>query len=154
VLKPFSRVLTFVLILASVGALHAWSNDPASAQAPDDSLPTLLDKWKRSKAAGDAHLLEGFLEQSFVGVGPTGRAEDRKEFVTRLANPGLKVNESSTRDVSLRLHGKTAVVTGVHQIAGTLDEKDISGRYRFVEVWTKPAERWVLIASTMSKVQE
>jgi ketosteroid isomerase-like protein len=130
-----------------------WAADDSSAGLPE--FDTLLSAWVKAKAAGDAKLIAGFLSEEFIGVGPAGRGEDKRAFVQHYANPNIVVQEANGRDQTTRFYGKTVVVTGVYEIKGTSSGKDISGDYRYVDVWSKTVgDQWRIIASTLSKVRD
>jgi hypothetical protein len=49
--------------------------------------------------------------------------------------------------MTVRLHGDTAIVTGIYRLNGILDGKGIDQRARFVDTWLEKNGKWVAIAS-------
>jgi ketosteroid isomerase-like protein len=44
------------------------------------------------------------------------------------------------RDLQVAIHGDTAIVTGVSHVKAEYQGKDMSGRYRFTQVYRAPGE--------------
>lgn len=58
--------------------------------------------------------------------------------------------------MKVRLYGDVAVVTGRNTIKATWEDiqRDISGPYRFTDVFVKRGGHWQCIASQASRVKE
>ena len=54
----------------------------------------------------------------------------------------------------MRVYGKTAVVTGLSTIKGTYQKKDISGKYRFIDVFVKKKKKseWKVVATQVTAI--
>jgi ketosteroid isomerase-like protein len=65
---------------------------------------------------------------------------------TTNANPHVKVE-----DVHVQIHGDTAIVTGISDVKGSYQGKDISGRYRFTQVYAAPAGHGLLAHAKAGK---
>jgi len=52
-----------------------------------------------------------------------------------------------TKEMTVRLHGNTAVVTGTYRLNGILAGRRIEQRGRFVDTWIRKDNQWVAIAS-------
>jgi ketosteroid isomerase-like protein len=152
------RKALFGLCGAGTIVLSLWLWCGPSARAADEPAPTttefdtLLSTWLQAKATGDTKMIASYLADEFIGVGPAGRGEDKDAFLARIADPRITVQDVKTRGQTTRFYAKTAVVTGVYEIKGTSGGKDISGQYRYVDVWNKAGDRWHIIASTLSRV--
>ncbi len=68
----------------------------------------------------------------------------------------IKFETMNLDEMSVRMAGKdTAVVTGRATIKGNLKSgMDISGQYRFTDVWVKQEGRWQLMAWQATKVAQ
>lgn len=57
-------------------------------------------------------------------------------------------------DMKVHVYGDVAVVTGQNTIKGTWEDipRNISGPYRFTDVFVKRAGRWQCVASQSSRI--
>ncbi|HUC29165.1 MAG TPA: nuclear transport factor 2 family protein, partial [Candidatus Acidoferrum sp.] len=53
----------------------------------------------------------------------------------------------SLEGLTVRLHGNTAVVTGLYTLKGTVRGEPFLQRGRFVDTWLQRDRRWVAVAS-------
>ena len=111
-----------------------------------------MKTWGQAMEAGDGTMIGHFLADSFLGVGPLGQAENKMAFLRRAGNPALKVTALVSGEQSISIQGPVLIVSGIHEIRGTLDGRDIGGRYRYVDVLRKIDERWMVVASTLTRV--
>jgi hypothetical protein len=141
-----------IVLCVCVACVNAAAAVPAAEPKPPEEVATLAKKWLEVKQLGDAKVIGEYLSETFVGVGPLGVAEDKRAFVQRLANPKLEVKAIESSEQSLRSHGQVVVVTGIYQVKGMSGGKEIDGTYRYVDVVQKTGARWMVIASTLTKV--
>ena len=70
-----------------------------------------------------------------------------------MTDPKLKLTKLESSDQSIRIHGLLVVVTGQYQLQGTSNGRDVSGTYRYLDVARKVGDRWLIIASTLTRVE-
>jgi len=93
----------------------------------------------------DLKMLNEILDENFVVVGHDGVLMNKAQFLAYVQKAtSLRY---LTSDMTVRLHGDTAIVTGIYRLNGILDGKGIDRRARFVDTWLEKNGKWVAIAS-------
>ena len=93
----------------------------------------------------DLKMLNEILDENFVVVGHDGVLMNKAQFLAYVQKAtSLRY---LTSDMTVRLHGDTAIVTGIYRLNGILDGKGIDQRARFVDTWLEKNGKWVAIAS-------
>ena len=69
------------------------------------------------------------------------------------ASGTFKYESRDISDLSIRVYGNAAVVTGRSTQKGTENGKDYSGAYRFTRVYIKQRGRWQTVALQTTRVE-
>jgi ketosteroid isomerase-like protein len=117
-----------------------------------DQLKQLEQDWAKAAMNKDKQLYSRLEAPDYKFVMPDGKVRGRDEDLTALANSSYSQN--SVSDLDVRVYGDTAVVTGLAQIKGTENGKDISGSYRFTDVWVKRDGNWQAVNTTAARLQQ
>jgi len=152
----------FVLLIAAHTLALSQTNDkkPDAAKASNSSVEQELMKLEKDKAAaavkGDTTRLDRHTAASYIGTDPSGGVNDKATMIADAKSGSPKFETLDLDDMSVRLAGTdAAVVTGRATIKGKLKSgMDISGQYRFTDVWVKLEGRWQLAAWQASKVAQ
>ncbi|HKV79078.1 MAG TPA: nuclear transport factor 2 family protein [Candidatus Sulfotelmatobacter sp.] len=93
----------------------------------------------------DLKMLNEILDENFVVVDQDGGLMNKAQL---LAFVQMATSlQYLTSDMTVRLHGNTAIVTGTYRLNGTLAGRRIDRRSRFVDTWLEKEGKWVVIAS-------
>ena len=103
---------------------------------------------------GDVSQVRRLLADGYIGVDVAGNVMDRFQRLSQLENASLDLQSAEAGEQTVAMISQSAVVTGVYQVKGSLNGKDVSGRYRYVDVWAKTPDGWKVIASTMTKIAQ
>lgn len=93
----------------------------------------------------DLKVLDEMLDESFVSVDPKGRVRRKAEVLE-----SIQVSDSphfSLGAMIVRVHGDTAIITGMYQMKTMERRKPAPGKGRFVDTWLHKNGRWMAIAS-------
>ncbi len=101
----------------------------------------------------NADALDNMLEPQFVITGPDGNTISRADFLSDLHEGRLVVPAGSNADLSVDAYGSAAVATGTLNVQATKEGNDISGAYRFIDVWILTDGVWKKAASVYVKAQ-
>lgn len=54
----------------------------------------------------------------------------------------------------MRAYGQAAVITGRSTIKAMVKGQEVSGEYRFTDVWVKLDDRWLAVASQVTRIAQ
>ncbi|MBA3441164.1 MAG: nuclear transport factor 2 family protein [Pyrinomonadaceae bacterium] len=157
------RILVMIVLMIAAPALALSQTNDKKADATKNKNSSveqeLMQLEKDSAAAavkGDTTFLDRHTAANYIGTDPGGGVEDRATMLANAKDGNPKFETLDLDDMSVRMAGKdTAVVTGRATIKGKLKSgMDISGQYRFTDVWVKQEGRWQLMAWQATKVAQ
>jgi ketosteroid isomerase-like protein len=115
-------------------------------------LETLNRRWMESYVNGDVVFLEQHLAQEYVSTFPDGAVLDKKGEIDALLSGAIALSEMRASEMSVRVYGDAAVITGQSTIKARVKDRDESGQFRFTDVWIKQGERWLAVASQVTRI--
>ena len=140
-----------VVLLAGAGtsAVHAQGNSAADTES---KIVAMEHVWAQAYMAKDPRALARILDDAFVCVDSDGRLLNKAEVLTN-------VKESDTlqllmESMVVRLHGDTAVITGIFRTTGVEHGKPFARRERFVDTWLSRNGQWVSISSLVTLARD
>lgn len=92
------------------------------------------------------------LTENFMAIWPDGSFCDR-EGQLEILGKGFKADTLETEDVTIRIHGNTAVVTGIWKVQGEWDGKKVGPR-AYTHVWVKEGNDWKLSTRHLTAVSK
>jgi ketosteroid isomerase-like protein len=135
-----SAVTLCLLTVPLVRAAAQEDSEAAQVKALDFKL---TEAYKERKF----DLLASLLDEDFVITFEDGNIFGKTGYISFSATSTIHVDVAEMTDVKVRMHGNTAILTGVYHEKG----KDKGGPYdyrdRFTDVWMKAGGKWRVIAS-------
>ena len=101
---------------------------------------------------GDALWFQQNLSEDYVLVTPNGTVRTKRDVVSELATPGMKMNPFEAIEVQIRLYGDSAVVNGRMLQRYTLGRVKYANDLRYTDVYVKKKGRWLLVSGHASNV--
>lgn len=89
----------------------------------------------RTSAAMDLQAFDKSLHDDWFMIDANGKMLTKKQELELLKTSNFKPSSLDVGDLHVEVHGDTAIVTGVSSVKATYEGKDISGRYRFTQVY-------------------
>jgi len=134
----------------------------ASPQPPDSRKSQLRDS---AAGLGDLttqlhkdmllrHKMDRFAaiaSDHYIVMIPGGIRETKQENIDGAKN--LNVQSVKFSNVSVRVHGISAVVTGRWSLVGRLGKLEMSGDYEFMSFYENVDGRWVLVSESITRRQ-
>jgi hypothetical protein len=91
----------------------------------------------------DTSLFEKYVSSDYLGVGPDGVTQNKSEFLSDVKSGALKLESSKESEMKVLVAGADmAVVVYRTNDKGTYKGKDITGEYRWVDVFVKRDGQW------------
>lgn len=137
--------------------VEAASNAPASPsrEEVERNVLALERKWMDALKARDASTLGQVVADDFSFVGPrtSGKPGDRDKYFAHALRE-LKLESYELDDLTVRLYGRTAVVSGrLTQKAVGAGGEDLSGSYFVTDVWVSRDGFWRVVSRHVSLIQ-
>jgi len=145
-MKPpalFYATLHAVAVLAIAVTLHA--DDFEELRRMDKELAVAT--W-----TGDALWFQQNLSDDYVLVSPNGTVRTKRDVVSELATPGMKMNPFEAIEVQIRVYGESAVINGRMLQRFTLGRVRYANDLRYTDVYVKKKGRWILVSGHASNV--
>ncbi len=135
-----SAVTVCLLSVASIRGVAQEDSDAAQVRALDFKL---TEAYKERQF----DLLASLLDDEFVITFENGNVYGKTGYISFSATSTIKVDVAEMIDVKVRMHGNTAILTGIYHERGKDKDGPYDYRDRFTDVWLKAGGRWRLIAS-------
>jgi ketosteroid isomerase-like protein len=141
-----------------------------SAQTPDSKQPpgggakqadgnieqTLMKIERDSLAALLKRDVAGFgriFADDAVLVTPDGSPQTKAQLLADVKSGDLVIESSEISDMKVRVYGDAAVVTYSTTDKGRYKKQDISGRYRWTDVFVRRGGTWQIVAGQGTPIQ-
>jgi ketosteroid isomerase-like protein len=112
--------------------------EQALTKIEHETLAALL---KRDYAAFGRH----FADEAVL-VTPDGSPQTKTQLLADLKSGDLVIESSAISDLKVQVFGDAAVVTYITTDKGKYKKTDISGRYRWTDVFVRRAGAWKIVA--------
>ena len=158
------RTYALALVVALSAAPAAWaqtadSKKPAAApaKAGDGGVEEALTKIERETLAAllkkDTAAFGRAFSDDAVLVTPDGPTQTKAQLIADVKSGDLVITSSEMSDVKVRAFGDTAVVTYMTVDKGKYKGQEISGRYRWTDVFVRRGGAWLIVAAQGTAVQ-
>ena len=120
------------------------------ANPAERDILKLENDWSTAWQKKDAAFLQKLLADEYLSTDYEGATFTKTQDVANVAQS--TTTSFALTDMKVHVYGDTAIVTGLNTIKATLKGKDISGAYRFTDVFVKRDGRWQVVATQSSLV--
>ncbi|HKZ01795.1 MAG TPA: nuclear transport factor 2 family protein [Pyrinomonadaceae bacterium] len=125
------------------------SRDEDRQAAPDyqaeHELRRANDEWANALAQRDKAALECIMADDFTFAYPF-EGDDKGQFINDVVAGVVRVESLEPRDTTVRVFGGTGLVFGSETANWHYGDRDLSGHYRFVRVYTKRQGLWQIVS--------
>jgi len=125
----------------------------------DEDVAALIKKQSQefsdASAAGDAKVLERYLDDSVVFMNETGQIASKKDIVSSAAPQSKGVSQKLVQtDFAVQVHGNVAVTSFTDESTVQFHGQTMRARFRSTEVWLKQKAGWLMISSQTLAVSD
>lgn len=139
-------VIAAVVCLTIFFALGSRAQDSSDSAAIRALELKLLDCYKHH----EVEVFASVLDDDFVITFEDGSTYSKTGYLAYSTSALTRVETVEIPEMKIRLHGETAVVTGVYHEKGIDSQKSYDYHDRFTDVWMKKSGKWRLIAAHYS----
>ena len=142
------------LLLASACLAPVRGQDkPAAPASTSDAVKQLEHDWGDAEKAADTDNLSAILADDWVGLGPDGATQTKKEFLDNLKSGVMKVESVEFGPMHVKVIGTVAIVQGSDTEKSSMKGKDTSGKSVWMDVFAKRDGKWQAVRSQTATVK-
>jgi ketosteroid isomerase-like protein len=136
--------LLFVFAMSARMVLWCEPSDSSAQQ----KILQMEKEYNRAPVSGDASLVERFEASDIIMTAPDGNTANKTRDIEDIRSRKLRATSVDLEDLVVRIYGRTAVVTGRTIMKGAqYGGMDISGQYRFTDMWAQQSNgNWQIVA--------
>src|SRR5437867_1089765 len=139
-----NRIATAAVVTAAL------SLAALAAAAPAASVADQIKKMEMDRAAAvvraDVAAIEAQTSDDYTLINVNGQLSGKTETMNAIRSGDIKLTANDLSDLSVRVYGNTAVVTGKSSPKGTIGGRELKGPVMFTRVYVKKAGRWQSVA--------
>jgi len=142
----------FVLMTFALALPRGWAQTPSTSS--EQTLIALETSWSQAAITRDGAALDRFYADEYIFTNEDGVATNKAREIANITSGTFRLTAFKFNDLKVHVYGDAAVVTGENDIKGTWEDinRDISGPYRFTDVFVKRNGRWQCVASQSSRI--
>jgi ketosteroid isomerase-like protein len=144
-MKHGGRLMYRHIVIGIVALLTASTLGAQVPSSVERSLMKLENDWSMAWQKKDAAFLENLFANEYLGTDQDGVTSTKAQELANVS--ATNVTSFALTDMKVHVYGDTAVVTGVNTIKSTFKGRDMSGAYRFTDVFVKRDGRWQVVAT-------
>ncbi len=135
------------------------SNNPTEEMtapvATVELFTRLENEWNNATFKKDAKALDLLYAKEYTFIDQTGKVYDKQQDISEVISGNYKLDAPSVlSDIKVNTYGTVAVVKGLNTVKAKLNGKDISGTFRFVDVFVMRDGRWQCVSTQSSKLPD
>jgi hypothetical protein len=120
----------------------------------EQELRKVEKQWTEAMEKEDVAVIDKILAPEYTMVDSIGVSASRAEVIEQLRSGALKFDTFSTSEHKPRVFQGGAVLTGRVSTKGKYKTNDISGDYRFVDVFEFKGGSWKAVYTQLTKIEE
>lgn len=143
---------TGVIMLATSGVIGLASCQRSQSRAIEAELRKLNDEVAQMQVRKDAAAAERLLGDEYLFIQGDGQVSNKAQNVEILRSADFECQALTTDDVQVRVYGNTALIIGRAHFKATYKGEDVSGEFRYTDVWVRRTGRWQNVASQATRL--
>ena len=142
-------IQTFLLFLLPLGFVLG-----AESQNLRDSLAKQAAAWDEAIWKKNETAIVANIGENFRHIDSSGGVNDKQTFVANLLSADLTIDPYTVEDFEIRIYGEIALLSGRTKMTGTYQGKPFKSHYRYVDIYHRENDRWVVINIQITRVSE
>jgi hypothetical protein len=141
-MKRYHLILSLAVVLA-LPTITLAKEKGTGGTADEATLKKIEQELTDNILKSDTAAFEKYLTSDYLGIGPDGAAQNKSELVSDIKSGTLKLESSAISDMKVQVAGPDmAVVVYRTTDKGTYKGKDVTGEYRWLDVFVKRGGKW------------
>jgi len=139
-MKKLYVAIALMMLFTSLGYGQKKMNDEQTLMKMEQEMTDAIVK-------NDTSVFEKYAADNAAFTDPGGMLATKAQAVAMFKAGDLKIESSKIDDMKVQMFGKTAIVTYRTTDKGMYKGRDISGQYRWTDVFVKTGGKWQMVAS-------
>jgi ketosteroid isomerase-like protein len=114
-------------------------------QSEERELKLANEEWARALAQKDRDALERIMADEFELAYPF-EGDDKAQFISDVVEGVVTVASLTPHSATTRVSGNTGLIFGSETANWRYRDRDLSGTYRFLRVYTRQEGQWRILA--------
>jgi hypothetical protein len=145
-------LVTLVLVNLPAFPQPKWEYNLFARDA--EVVANLEQQWATAVLKRDTATLQLLRADDFTLIAPDGKMYNKAAELAMILSPEFKLDSFALQGGKVRVYTGGVVVTGTVVVKGTSKDTDISGQYRFTDVYEPRNNAWQAVHSQLTKVEE
>ena len=111
----------------------------------EQHLRQMNDDWLKALVRADGDTLNRIMADDFFFAYPM-EGDDKAQFIGDVVSGDIRVENVTRENISVRIWGDTAVLTGKDSARWWYQGHDFSGHYKVINVYSRRENRWQLVS--------
>ena len=137
-----------LIFMLSFGSA-AWSQLAGNGKA----VAELEEQVRKAVIKADTSVLERYLADNFVGIGPNGIADDKSHTIQALKDGTVKYTAIDVSEENVRMYGNTGIYNGRGNVKMTINGQPLTADVRVTIVWIKQNGHWKRVSFQATRVE-
>ena len=152
-MKRFLGLMLLLCVFAGMSlAQGAEPRKSAKGGSAAEELKQVERDWTDATKSGDVNKLSQLIADDWVGLLPDGTKVDKKQYLDGYKSGASKAESVEMGPMDARAIGNAGVVQGSDTEKSTMNGKDSSGKYVWMDVFEKKGGKWQAVRSAITKV--
>lgn len=147
------KQILFIVTLAIAG--FSICIEQANAQGNDEqTLMQIEQELTNAVLKSDASTFDRYLTDTYTFTDPGGGLGNKTQMIASMKAGDFKFESSKIDSMKVQIYGNTAVVTYRTTDKGKIKDFDITGQYRWTDVFVKQNDRWQMVAGQGTRIMQ
>ncbi len=137
-MKKLFLAITLMMVLGSLAY--------GQKMTTEQTLMKMEQEMADAIVKGDTSVWDKYSADNSVFTDPGGMMMNKAQSLAMFKSGDLKLESVKMDNMKVQMFGNTAIVTYTSMDKGTYKGRDISGEYRWTDVFAKVGGKWKLVA--------
>jgi len=142
-MKYYHLILTLTVVLALPTITLAKEKGTGATADVEATIKKIEQELTDTIVKSDTSAFEKYLASDYLGIGPDGVTQNKSELLADIKSGTLKLESSTLSEMKVQVTGPDmAVVVYRTTDKGAYKGKDVTGEYRWLDVFVKRGGKW------------
>jgi hypothetical protein len=142
-MKYYHLILTLTVVLALPTITLAKEKGKGATADVEATIKKIEQELTDTIVKSDTSAFEKYLASDYLGIGPDGVTQNKSELLADIKSGTLKLESSTLSEMKVQVTGPDmAAVVYRTTDKGAYKGKDVTGEYRWLDVFVKRGGKW------------